>query len=90
VRKAQKRKGSAYAHEQVDEVNVVAEVDRPEVYFFIEEFFLLGKKNLLGEIELQVLVGHVDAQLLEAVQLQVLEAGHVQDRDGRELVELVP
>ena len=38
----------------------------------------LVDEEVLGEEELQLLVGHVDAELLEAVGGQVLKARHVQ------------
>ncbi len=37
----------------------------------------------LVEVELQLLVGYVDAELLEAVLLEVLEARDVEDSDRR-------
>lgn len=43
---------------------------------------------MLVEIELDLLVGNVDAQLLERVPLEVLEAENVQDADVQALVFL--
>lgn len=40
---------------------------------------------MLVEVVLQTLVGEVDAELLEAVVLVILEAEDVQDPDGQNL-----
>lgn len=41
---------------------------------------------MLVEVKLDLLVGDVDAELLERVLLEVLEAEDVQDADGLEVV----
>lgn len=43
---------------------------------------------MLVEVELDLLVGDVDAQLLERVPLEVLEAENIQDADVQALVFL--
>ena len=40
---------------------------------------LLPRKNVLVEVILQLLVGHIDAKLLKAVVLKVLKAENVED-----------
>lgn len=46
---------------------------------------MLKLKDLQVDVILQQLVGEVDAELLEAVCLPVLESKHIQDTDGQEL-----
>lgn len=43
---------------------------------------------MLVEVELDLLVGNVDAQLLERVPLEVLKAENIQDADVQALVLL--
>ncbi len=47
--------------------------------------YLLQLEDVLVEVMLQRLVGEVDAELLEAVVLVVLEAEDVQHADGQDL-----
>ena len=49
---------------------------------------LLHLEDVLHEELLQVLVGVVDAELLEAVRVEVLEAEDVEDPDGALVTEL--
>lgn len=49
------------------------------------ETHLLQLEDVLVEVVLQAFVGEVDAELLEAVVLVVLEAKDVQDPDGQNL-----
>ena len=49
---------------------------------------LLHLEDVLHEELLQVLVGVVDAELLEAVRVKVLEAEDVEDPDGALVTEL--
>ena len=49
---------------------------------------LLHLEDVLHEELLQVLVGVVDAELLEAVRVEVLEAEDVKDPDGALVTEL--
>lgn len=51
-------------------------------------FYLFPSEYVLVEVKLDLLVGDVDAELLERVLLEVLEAEHVQDADVQALVIL--
>lgn len=51
-----------------------------------EETHLFPSEYVLVEVELDLLVGDVDAELLERVPLEVLEAEDVQDADVQALV----
>lgn len=52
--------------------------------------YLLEFEDVLVEVMLQRLVGEVDAELLEAVVLVVLEAEDVQHPDGQDLKHINP
>lgn len=49
------------------------------------ETYLLQLEDVLVEVVLEAFVGEVDAELLEAVILVILEAKDVQDSDGQNL-----
>lgn len=50
--------------------------------------YLLPGEDVLVEVELDLLIGDVDAELLERVPLKVLKAEDVQDPDVQTLVVL--
>lgn len=50
-----------------------------------DETYLLQLEDVLVEVVLEAFVGEVDAELLEAVILVILEAKDVQDPDGQNL-----
>ena len=49
-------------------------------------YYLFPSKNVLVEVELDLLVGYVDAELLERVLFKVLKAKDVQDADVQAIV----
>lgn len=57
---------------------IIQEVENKNTY-------LLELKDVLVDVILQFLIGVVDAQLLKAICLEVLESKHVQDADGQTL-----
>lgn len=50
---------------------------------------LLQLEDVLGEVVLQLLVGVVDAKLLEAILFKVLKSKDVQDSNGQALGDKV-
>lgn len=74
-----------YTHRFVDEVDrrleIETEIDEFPFDSFALVFFLLQDEHGVVEQLLQLLVGVVDAQLLERVQLEDLEAGYVENTD---------
>ena len=60
-------------------------IDRRPVDLLLGVFLLLQLEYVLVEVELKVLVGVIDAQLLEAVLREVLEAEYIEYRDGGRL-----
>ena len=54
------------------------------------ELYLLPGEYVLVEVKLDLLVGNVDAELLERILLEVLEAKDVQDANVQTLVLLLP
>ena len=69
---------TAYRQKEVKDVLVVLVLHVPPAHPVTLARAPLVHEDVLGEEVLHLLVGHVDAQLLKAVHLQVLEAGHVQ------------
>jgi len=67
------------AHEQVEQRLVVVERDRDCVYPLSGVLVLLQTEDVLVKKVLDLFIGKVDAQLLEAVLLEVLKAVDVQD-----------
>jgi hypothetical protein len=78
-----------YPHKNFNQVLVVLEVNLGKVNTLVEIFLFLLEKHVFVEEELQVLVGDVDAELLEAVHLKVLKPGHVQNGYRRIPVQVV-
>ena len=72
-----------HLEKQVDEGLVVAVLDVADPNPFASVLVLLPLEDVLIEVIVQLLIGCVDAHLLEAVALEVLEAGEVKDADGR-------
>ncbi|KAL3493238.1 hypothetical protein BJX62DRAFT_201257 [Aspergillus germanicus] len=68
-----------------DQINcglqVFAEVDKLPLNLLSCIFFLLQNKHVVIEELLQLFVGVVDAQLLEAICLKYLETGDIEDSD---------
>ena len=73
----------AYLHEEVDEWLVVEKGACNGADFLSRVLCKLVLKDALVEIVLQLLIGHIDAKLLEAVLLAVLKAVDVEDANGR-------
>jgi len=73
-----------YAKFRFDEVNaglVVIEINQFPLNLLLEVFLLLQLKDVLVELLLQFLVGVVDAELLERVDLERLKPVNVQNTD---------
>ena len=68
-----------HLEEHVEQGSVVRELDVLGLDAFPFVLILLPGKDVLVEVELQLLVGRVDAHLLKAVVLKVLKARQVQD-----------
>ena len=68
--------------DQIERVLVVDEFDMLPADVLRVVLFLLQLENVADEELLQVLVGVVDAKLLETVDVEVLEAENVQHSDG--------
>ena len=68
--------------DQLEARPVVAEVDLAPVYALAGVLLLLEFKDVLVEVKLQCLIGVVDTELLEAVDLEVLEPEDVEDPDA--------
>ena len=70
---------SQYAHRLLDQIDcgleIEAEIDEIPLNAFLLVFFLLEDEHGVVEELLQLLVGVVDAELLERVHLEDLEAG---------------
>ncbi len=82
------------AHGLLDEVDgglqVEAEVDKLPLDALALVLLLLQDEHGVVEELLQLLVGVVDAHLLERVELEDLEAGHVEDADEGGALALGP
>ena len=68
-----------YLEEHVQEGPVVRELNVLDLDSLTLVLILLPREDVLVEVELKLLVGSVDAQLLKAVVLKVLKASQVQD-----------
>ena len=77
-----RRSGVVIPEEQPQDILVVLELYVTPVNAFLRVDRLLRREDERVEEILQLLVGHVDAQLLKAVVDEVLEAGQVEDADG--------
>ena len=71
-----------FPKEQSQDVLVVAELDLAPVDAFLRVDRLLRREDERVEEILQLLIRHVDAQLLKAVVGEVLKPRQVQDADG--------
>jgi hypothetical protein len=71
------RMGHKYLQEQVESGLVVLEVDAIKVDTFLRVFRLLVGENVIVEVKLELLVCNVDAQLLDAVVLEVFETEYI-------------
>lgn len=56
-------------------------INRRPIDFFLGVFLLLQLEYMLVKIELKILVGVIDAQLLEAVLCEILEPEYIEYRD---------
>lgn len=74
------------AEQHVEHGPVVRELDQIDRYPLRHVLLLLPREDMLVEIILYLLVGYVDAQLLERVPGEVLEAEYVEEADRERLV----
>src|SRR4051812_37000854 len=75
------RQDTQLAFDEVDTWLVVGEIDESPVDLLADVLFLLELEDMLVELLLQLLVGIVDAELLERVLGEVLEAVNIEDTD---------
>lgn len=74
------------AEQHVEHGPVVRELDQIDRYPLRHVLLLLPREDMLVKIILYLLVGYVDAQLLERVPGEVLEAEYVEEADRERLV----
>lgn len=84
VEKRQESHGLAQQH--IEHRSVVGELDQVHGYPLSHVFLLLPSEDMLVEVVLYLLVRYVDAELLERVPGEVLEAEDVEQPDRQRLV----